>query len=75
MNKQPRRLLILAFFMLLAGAVLPLLMIIGVLESTFLTNFVAYGVSAAGLFVGILAIAMWVGDSRNSRDRDDWPDL
>jgi hypothetical protein len=74
-NKQPRNFIILASLMLPAGVVLPLLMIVGEMESTFLTNFVSYAVSAVGLFLGIIGIAMWVGDERNSRDRDDWPDL
>lgn len=71
MNRHPRRFIILAFFMLLAGAILPFLMIIGVLESTFLLNFTAYIVSVGGLFLGIIGIAMYVGEARS---RDDWHD-
>jgi hypothetical protein len=74
-NRKPLSFIILALLMLVVGAVLPLLIIIGEVESTFLSNFLAYGISAAGLFLGILGIAMWVGDSRGSRDQDDWPDL
>ena len=69
MNRHPRRFIIIAFFMLFAGAVLPFLMIIGVLESTFLLNFTAYIVSVGGLFLGIIGIAMYVGEARNE---DDW---
>jgi len=71
-NTHPRRFLIIAFFMLLAGAVLPFLIIIGVLESTFLLNFAAYIVSVAGLFLGVIGIAMHVGDARRRDDRQDY---
>lgn len=71
MNTYPRRFIIIAFFMLLAGAALPFLIIIGVLESTFLLNFVTYIVSVAGLFLGIIGIAMYVGEARKP---DDWRD-
>ena len=72
MDKRPRNFIILALFMLLAGAVLPFLIIIGVLESTFLLNFLAYIVSIVGLFLGIIGIAMYVGDSRRRDDRHDY---
>ena len=57
--------------MLLAGAALPFLIIIGLLESTFLVNFAAYVLSIAGLFLGVLGIALFVGDTKK---RDDWRD-
>ena len=71
---RPGRLIILAFFMLLAGAVLPFLIVIGLIESTFFLNFLAYVVSVAGLFLGVIGIAMYVGKERGRR-RDDWQDF
>lgn len=71
---RPGRLIILAFFMLLAGAVLPFLIVIGLLESTFFLNFLTYVVSVAGLFLGVIGIAMYVGKERGRR-RDDWQDF
>ena len=72
MNTHPRRFIIIAFFLLLAGAVIPFLIIIGVLESTFLLNFAAYIVSVGGLFLGIIGIAMYVGDARKRDDGHDY---
>ena len=72
MDRRPRNFIIIAFFMLLAGAVLPFLMVIGVLESTFLLNFVVYIVSVVGLFLGVIGIAMYVGDARRRDDRHDY---
>ena len=71
-NRQPISFIIIALFLLLAGAVIPFLMVIRVLESTFFVNFAAYVLSIAGLFLGVLGIAMFVGDARNKRD--DWHD-
>ena len=72
MNSQPRGMIFTAVILLLAGAILPFLMIIGVLESTFFMNFLTYIASVIGMFVGFLGIAMWVGDER--RQNDDWHD-
>lgn len=74
---SPGKLIILAFFMLLAGAVLPFLILIGLLDSTFPLNFLIYFVSVGGLFLGVLGIAMYVGKERGRarRDRNNWKDL
>lgn len=73
---HPGRFMIVAFFLLLAGAVLPFLMMIRVLESTFFLNFFSYTASAAGLFIGILGIAMYVGKTKKQKDNmhDYWDD-
>ena len=47
------------------GIILPFLMVIKVLESTFFLNFFAYGASVAGLAFGTIGFALW---SRNRRD-------
>jgi hypothetical protein len=68
---RPSKMLVIAFLLLVAGAVLPFLMIIDVLESTMFLNFTAYIVSVVGLFLGIIGIATYVGKARNN---DDWTD-
>ncbi|MFN2141952.1 MAG: hypothetical protein ACK2U5_15815 [Candidatus Promineifilaceae bacterium] len=71
MNAVPRKLILFALLLLIVGAVVPFLTMIGVLESTFATNFVAYFSSVVGLFLGFIGIAMYVG---NARRNDDWHD-
>jgi hypothetical protein len=71
MNDRPRKFILFALFLLTVGAVAPFLIMIGVLESTFVTNFIAYFASVAGLFLGFIGIAMYVG---NARRDDDWHD-
>lgn len=46
--------------LLLTGAVLPLLMVIHVLPSTFPLNFLAYGASVSGLVLGLLGAFSYI---------------
>jgi hypothetical protein len=64
MINSPRFLLSLGLVLMLLGILLPFLMIIKVLESTFFLNFFAWGASVAGLALGTIGFAMW---SRNKR--------
>ena len=46
--------------MVLTGMVLPWLIVLRVLESTFFLNFFSFGVSVAGLFMGMVGAALYV---------------
>jgi len=63
------RLIVIGFFLVLAGAVLPFLIVIGLLESTFLLNFIAFFASTAGIFLGVIGTATYVGIKKR---QDDW---
>jgi hypothetical protein len=54
---------------MLLGVVLPLLMVIKLLESTYFLNFFSYGASLVGLVMGILGVAQFVLEIRRSRDK------
>lgn len=60
-----RLLLGLGVALMLLGIVLPFLMVIRVLESTFFLNFFSWGASVAGLAFGTIGFAMY---SRRRRD-------
>lgn len=60
MVKSPRFMVGLGLVLMLLGIVLPFLMLIKVLESTFFLNFFAYGASVGGLFLGIIGVSYWV---------------
>jgi hypothetical protein len=62
---SPRFLLILGVLLMLLGIVLPFLMVIRVLESTFFLNFFSWGASVAGLAFGTIGFAVW---SRGRKD-------
>lgn len=56
---HPKYLLIVAVFLLVLGFILPFLMVLHVIPSTFFLNFLAFTSSVAGLFVGIIGIAVY----------------
>lgn len=62
---SPLLLLVLGLLLMLLGIVLPFLMVIQVLESTFFWNFFSWGASVAGLSFGMIGFAM---NARNRRD-------
>lgn len=66
------RLLVIGFFLVLAGAVLPFLILLGFLPSTFTLNVLAYVSSVTGIFLGILGVAMEAGQRRRRKGPDDW---
>lgn len=65
--EQSKRLILIGFFLVLFGFVAPLLMVVGVLESTFFLNFFSYAASVGGLFMGIIGAA-WNIRIKRSRD-------
>ena len=66
MNRlSPRFLLALGVVLMLLGVVLPFLIVIHILESTFFLNFFSWGASVAGLSLGTIGFAMY---SRIKRD-------
>ncbi len=51
--------ILLGFALVVLGVVLPFLMVLRVLESTFLLNFFSFTASMAGLLLGIAGAAMY----------------
>ncbi len=56
---NPRFLLLSGVMLMLAGIILPFLMVIHLLESTFLLNFFSWGASVAGLAFGTIGFALY----------------
>jgi hypothetical protein len=50
-------LILIGFVMVMLGAILPFLMVMRILTSTFFLNFFSYGASLVGLFLGIIGCA------------------
>ena len=59
---------VLAIFLLLFGCIMPFLMVLHLVESTFLLNFLSFGASVLGLFLGVASIA---GSRLAQKDRPD----
>jgi membrane associated rhomboid family serine protease len=56
-DSNPRTLLFLALGLLLFGWVMPFLMVLRLVESTFFLNFISWGASVSGFYLGIVAVA------------------
>lgn len=63
-----RTILLIGFLMVLAGFVLPLLIVLKLLESTFFLNFFSFTVSTAGLFLGLIGAAQVALEIRHKRE-------
>ena len=57
---NPFRLIIIAVVLLIIGVVLPFLMVLGLVESTLLLNFLAYGSSTTGLILGFVGMTQYM---------------
>jgi hypothetical protein len=62
---SPRLLFSFGLILMLLGVILPFLMVIHALESSFFLNFFSWGASVAGLALGTIGFAMY---SRTRRD-------
>jgi hypothetical protein len=60
----PWALILIGFLLVMAGMILPFLMVIHLLPSTFFLNFFSYGASLTGLFLGIIGASLYVRGSR-----------
>jgi positive regulator of sigma E activity len=66
-EKQPLRLILIGFVLLLLGAGFPFLMVMQLIESTFWLNFLSFAASVAGLFLGFIGATLYM---RAQKDRD-----
>ena len=62
---QPWKIIGIGFVLVVLGFVLPFLMVIQVLESSIILNFVSYVASVVGLFLGLIGAALYVRIHRN----------
>ncbi len=64
----PFRMIILGFVLLVLGFVLPFLMLLKMLESTLLLNFLAYLSSLFGLVIGVIGLVLYSQARRRGGD-------
>lgn len=65
MEYSPRKLIGIGFLLVLAGFILPFLMVMRLIQPTLLLSFLSHGMSVAGLFMGFVGAAMYVGKQRS----------
>jgi hypothetical protein len=61
---HPWRLILLGFLLSFGGVVLPFLMVLHILPSTFFLNFFSFGISMVGLFLGIIGASQYIQQRR-----------
>jgi len=66
--EHPKQLIIIAIVLMAFGFIMPFLMVLHVVESTFFMNFLSFGASVLGLFLGLAGIA---GSRLMQRHKDD----
>jgi len=62
---SPRFFFILGSILLLIGWVIPMLILMRMIPSTFVLNFIGWSASVSGLFLGFFGGAMWVKMNRD----------
>ncbi len=63
---QPWKIMAVGFLLLLFGFVVPLLMVLDVIKTTFLLGFLSHAASVAGLLLGLVGLA-WYGLAGRSK--------
>jgi len=70
MLDHPERLLAISIFLLLFGCIAPFLMVTQAVESTYFLNFLSFGASLVGLFLGIIGIAQHRLTAKKKEEED-----
>jgi len=58
---NPKRLILIGFFLVLFGFISPWLMILDIVENTFFLSFLTYAAQVGGLILGMIGAAMLAG--------------
>jgi len=64
MNLSGKNIILVGFFLVLLGFVLPFLIVVKVVESNFFLNFLSFTASVAGLFLGLIGAALYVREHK-----------
>lgn len=62
---SPLWLMVIGFVLLLAGFIVPFMMVIQVMQPSFLGAFLSYFASVGGLIMGVIGSALYVRERRN----------
>jgi membrane protein implicated in regulation of membrane protease activity len=71
LKMQPWKMIVLGGLMMLVSMILPWLMVLQILRSTFFLNFLAYGLSVAGMMIGFIGMVSMVKIRRAEKKYKD----
>jgi hypothetical protein len=66
---HPGRLMVIAICMLIFGVVMPFLMVLHVVASTFFLNFLSFLASTLGFFLGMISFSSYRVKSKHDKDK------
>ena len=66
---HPRNIILIGFVLVLIGFVVPLLMTLRAIPSTWFLNFLSFAASICGLFLGLIGAAWYTRIGREKRKR------
>ncbi len=58
-TEHPKKIIAIGFVLVLFGFIGPFLMVLKILESSFVLNFLSYGASISGLMLGVIGSATY----------------
>ena len=61
---NPKRLILIGFFLVLFGFIIPWLMVLNIVKATLWLSFLVYGAQVSGLILGIMGAAMMAGSRK-----------
>ena len=71
---DPRVVILIGFLLVLAGFVLPLLMVLRIIPPNWILSFFSYGASVVGVMLGLVGAALWTRLDMARRRGDRWDD-
>jgi NADH:ubiquinone oxidoreductase subunit K len=63
-------LILIGIALMLLGVILPFLIVLQVIKSTFALNFLIFTMQVAGLFIGIIGVAFYAARRKKKKDND-----
>lgn len=62
--RSPKKMMIIGTLLMIIGVVLPMLMVIKMIPSTFLLSFISYGASLAGMVMAFVGLFTYITFNR-----------
>ena len=64
---HPKTIIVIGFFLVLLGFVVPFLMVLQIIKAGFLLSFLSFAASISGLFLGVIGAASYIRLDKRKR--------
>lgn len=76
MGADPRAIVLIGLVLVVAGVVLPFLMVMRIIPPNWILSFVSFAASVSGVMLGLVGAALWtrvdIAQRRRDRSDQDW---